>query len=172
MSILRSKSAPQPISSSYDANYDEQQLATTDKKALIPRAQSSQAITPFVPPYHRTRRPVIDSGDPFSLSTFFPSPFGRAREDERDWHWLKDGEGDRMLLYGEPETEDEPSRANEVVGDGQVTKTRGGIMFGKLEDELAGESIKDEDKFGVLSLGESRMIRRRRCSCALTSSDR
>jgi hypothetical protein len=148
MFISRSKSAPQPISSSYNSHHDEQQLATIDNKALIPRAQSSQAITPFAPPYRRTRRAVIDRGDPFNLSTFFPSPFGRDREGERrDWHWLGDGD-----------SEHEPApTTNEVVGDDQVT---GGIMFGTLEDDLAGESIKDEDKFGVLSLGESRIRRR------------
>jgi hypothetical protein len=149
MPIPRSKSAPQPIASALDGKH-KLSLTTTDYpgESSVVRSKSFVASAPLVPVYPSS---ALERDDPFSLSTFFPSPLQRGKSvtGSGEWRWLRGGhDGDRDVLMGS-DAEDLPSSSSD--GMRSVPPTPGGIMFG---EDLTGESIKDEDKIGVLSISK------------------
>jgi hypothetical protein len=89
--------------------------------------------------------PRKEREDPFALSGFFSSAnLGATTEEQEEWNWLRHD--------GAKGGEDVLSRSGSSGHNISLPTTPGGgIMFSKLEDELAGEEIKGEDKLGVLS---------------------
>jgi hypothetical protein len=74
----------------------------------------------------------VEKEDPFSLASFFPASYRAVPEEE--WKWLRKDEDEDTAR------DDKESLAVEE-------------MITQLEDELTEETIKSEDKFGLLSLG-------------------
>lgn len=140
MSIARSQSAPVPISQAYEKS----KAAKGSNRGTVPiaRSQSFEAGTWQTPPKPLYGARSAERNDPFSLSTFFPDQ--SAREEE-EWGWVTGG---RSGLYDVPEggAEEAATMPEGVVG---------GIMLGRVEDEMTGQSIKGEDKLGVSVLSES-----------------
>jgi len=135
MSIKRSQSAPQPIQALFSpANArastlkrPQTNLLRSKSYLVQPPATSSPLATPWV-----------EREDPFSLGGFFPtSP--RAAPEEEQWKWLRKEEDEKDAARADKE-----SNSSFSVDDNDS-------VTGQLEDELA-ETIKSEDKFGLLSL--------------------
>lgn len=135
MPIKRSQSAPQPIEALFSITKTKVFASSSkDTELALPRSKSylvenTATNSPISSP--RTERE-----DPFSLGGFFPARV--ARDDEEQWKWLQNEEDANLdrQMRSPLHIEEEES------------------VLGELEDRLAEETIKHEDKFGVLSLSE------------------
>jgi hypothetical protein len=135
MLIQRSQSAPQPIQSSSAAtkvkaatsNESLAKLSRSNSYLVRPSVTSSPLATPW-----------IEREDPFSLGGFFPASNRAVPEEEEQWKWLRKEEDDSV-------GDDKESSSSFSVDDSDS-------VIGEFEDELA-ETIRSEDKFGLLSLG-------------------
>ena len=124
MPIKRSQSAPQPIETLFTTP-----KARAGASTCLPRSKSYLVERSVSPPW-------VEREDPFSLGGFFPASHGAAREEEQ-WKWLR-------------KEEDEDTSRD---GKESVFVDNNDSVIGQLDDKLAEETIKNEDKFGVLSLG-------------------
>ena len=139
MLIQRSQSAPQPIQSSLAATKvksDNSPAKLSRSKSYLVR--SSVTSSPLATPW-------IEREDPFSLCGFFPASHHAAQEEEQ-WKWLRKEEDDSVR-------DDKESNSSLSVNDSDS-------VIGEFEDELADETIRSEDKFGLLSLGSSTALNR------------
>lgn len=137
MPIKRSQSAPQPI----EAIFTSTKIRASTSKAPnadLPRSKSylvdhSVSHSPLATPW-------VEREDPFSLGGFFPASNRSAAAEGEQWKWLH-------------RDEDESGR-DEGQSVASFSVDEDDSVLGELEDELAGEAIKVEDKLGVLSLGK------------------
>jgi len=125
--IKRSQSAPQPVDVLFSPikpspGTSKQTNFFRSKSYLV--ETSSSLVTPWV-----------EREDPFSLGGFFPASRRVAPEEEDQWKWLH--------------KVDDEDRAD-MVSNSSFSVDNDDI--GQLEDKLAEETIKGEDKFGLLSL--------------------
>jgi len=127
MPIKRSQSAPQPVAAVFCPTKAD--VNDTGARAALARSKS-YLVQPSA-----ANSPLVEREDPFSLSGFFPASHRTAPEDEQ-WKWLRT----------EEEAEDDKVSVSSFSVDDDDS------VLGELEDKLAGETIKGEDKLGVLSL--------------------
>lgn len=134
MPIKRAKSAPQPVEAIFTLTKANINHAVTATRVDLRRTKSHlvqplATNTSLIPP----NSPWVEREDPFSLAGFFPASHRAVPEDEQ-WKWLRKEEEEDKASVSSFSVDDEDS------------------VLGELEDELAGETIKGEDKLGVLSL--------------------
>jgi hypothetical protein len=130
MPIKRSQSAPQQIQTLFTTTNARANLSRSKSYLVQPSPTSSPLATPWV-----------EREDPFSLGGFFPASPRIAPEEEEQWKWLR-----------KEEDEEDAARADKE-SNSSFSVHGNDFMTGQLEDELAEETIKSEDKFGLLSLG-------------------
>ncbi|KIM75372.1 hypothetical protein PILCRDRAFT_827281 [Piloderma croceum F 1598] len=128
MPIKRSQSAPQPIKSLFTTP-NPRAATFRGPQTSLPRSKSylvdqSATNSPLSTPW-------IEREDPFNLGGFFPASPRAAPEEEEQWKWLR-----------KEEDEDDKESVSFSVDS----------AIEQLEDASAEETIKSEDKFGVLSL--------------------
>lgn len=145
MSIQRSKSAPQSVAGLSTFNlprsFSHEHLQKNAGQA------STSAATPAVSPSISR----VDREDPFSLTGFFP-PLRFRTEHQEEWNWLRaDREGD-IQQDDAQSTYSFSSAGGEGIVDSPLTGSPAAVMFGQVEDDIARETIRCEDKLGVLSL--------------------
>ncbi|KAG1757685.1 hypothetical protein EDB19DRAFT_57259 [Suillus lakei] len=152
MAIRRSNTAPQPLE--YRARPALARARSTID-GFIPRLD--QSSVPASPQYRfsasvAAASPLAsprDREDPFSLTGFFPASYlsSPAREEEH-WEWLRQEQpeqpaGDELQsIYSL--TEDDV--------DGSLPRTPGPVVFARAAEDVIEETIKGEDKMGVLSV--------------------
>lgn len=136
MPIKRSQSAPHPIHALALTNKPARASTSKEPQAILPRSKS------YLVEHSATDSPIstpwVEREDPFSLGGFFPASSRAAPEEGDQWKWLRRDDDD--------EAQDEKASTSSFSVDEDDS------VLGELEDELAGEAIKTEDKFGVLSL--------------------
>ncbi|KIJ68562.1 hypothetical protein HYDPIDRAFT_81673 [Hydnomerulius pinastri MD-312] len=154
--LRRSKTAPQPLDE-YDTKHatltraksslnDLSRLHLQQSTTLPSYGQGSllKNVSPLGTPHERE--------DPFSLAGFFPpsSRFAPPFSEGERWEWLRHDE-DR---YVSPRDELRSVYSfTEDEADGSLPPTPGpGVFFARLDEDVAEEAIKGEDKMGVLSL--------------------
>lgn len=95
--------------------------------------------------------PLAERDDPFSLTGFFSPGLSVTDESSSTWDWLRDDTHaethSRFMASGCV------SPISEEDADLLASKSLSPI-FDKLRDQLAGETIREEDKLGILSLRE------------------
>lgn len=130
MPIKRSQSAPngQPIAA-LAALTKVDAPAAGDLKVHLSRSKS------YLTQHSALDSPLNDREDPFSLGGFFPGSSRTAHQEEEQWKWLQRDEDSERASVSSFSVDEEDS------------------VLGELDDELAREAIKVEDKLGVLSLG-------------------
>jgi hypothetical protein len=136
MPIKRSQSAPQPIESLF-ITPNPRAATFRGPQTSLPRSKSylvdqSATNSPLSTPW-------IEREDPFSLGGFFPASPRAAPEEEEQWKWLRKEEDE------DASNDDKESVSSFFVDDSDSATEQ-------LENESAEETIKSEDKFGVLSL--------------------
>ena len=126
MSITRSKSAPFPISSLQKSSSGQAPRSAH----YIPRSKSLLSTSPPGTIYSRT-----EQRDPFCLSSFYSAAILEGvSKSEDEWDWV-------------PQAGDE----EHTISEKEISRRSDG-MFSASNDELMRETIKAEDKLGVLSL--------------------
>jgi len=138
MPIKRSQSAPQPIETLFPPSIGTSKQPQTNilrsKSYLV---QPSVAVSPIV-------TPRFEREDPFSLGGFFPASPRVAPEEEEQWKWLH-----KEMDEEDAARADRGTDSSFTIDDDDDDDS----VIGQLEDRLAEETIKSEDKFGLLSLG-------------------
>lgn len=144
--LVRSRSAPQPIAGLVP-------VASTSKGTFIQRSASHEDVDnsyvkrQIAAQTTKSRQEaywpspsVSSSGDPFNLSGFFPTSLTAIGNEEEEWRWLRE--------EGEQKGEQKRARYRED----EEGPARGGrsMIFG----EETSDTIRGEDKLGVLSLSE------------------
>jgi hypothetical protein len=136
MPIKRSQSAPQPIKTLFTTP-NPRAATFRGPQTSLPRSKS------YLVDHSATNSPLstpwVEREDPFSLGGFFPASHRAAPEEEEQWKWLRI-----------EEDEDASRDDKESVSSFSVDDRNSAIE--QLEDESAEETIKSEDKFGLLSL--------------------
>lgn len=135
MPIQRSQSAPQPIEALF--NVTPAKLSAAQGKGLalsrVKLLRSKSYVVDRSSSSSPLASPWVERDDPFSLGGFFST---RIALGEEQWGWL----------HGEKENE--PGQSPFHVEE----------RLERLEDEQAEKAIKDEDKFGLLSLGKCNLL--------------
>lgn len=97
--------------------------------------------------------------DPFSLGGFFPSSLAAVhdRQENVEWAWLYEEDESEEVLAQSPVPRSSgyttPSSTDWEEDEWALPSTPPVPMFDRGEDEICGETIKREDKLGILSLG-------------------
>lgn len=136
MPIQRTQSAPQPVEAVFsltEANVNRSGTRADLRRTKSHLVQPSANNTPLTPV-----SPWVEREDPFSLASFFPTSHRAAPEDEQ-WKWLR--------------REDDSGARDDRVSVFSFSVDDEDSVLGELENEMAGETIKGEDKLGVLSFG-------------------
>jgi len=134
MHIQRSQSAPQPIA--IDALFCPSEPRAGTLNGL--QANISRSKSYLIQPVLATS--WVERDDPFNLGGFFPASNRAASEHGEQWKWLYKEDEDAARA-------DKGSISSFFVQDDYSTA-------GQLGEELAEETIKGEDKFGLLALGD------------------
>ncbi len=138
--LVRSRSAPQPITALSPAA----STASTSKGIFIQRSSSHDDVDnsyvkrQIAIQTTKSRQEAVSHGDPFHLSGFFPTSLSVIGNEEEEWRWLRE--------EGEEKQE----------GGGQRGDEEGPIGSGRsmIFNEETSDTIRGEDKLGVLSLSE------------------
>lgn len=146
MTIRRSNTEPQPLE--YHARPHLARAKSTID-GFIPRSHQSSLPTSSqyrfsasltaASPLATTR----DREDPFSLAGFFPAYTASPRGSGERWEWLlqEQGRDEPHTIYSLSEDDDGPLPA-----------TPGPVVFARAAENVIEETIKGEDKMGVLSI--------------------
>ncbi|KAG1749887.1 uncharacterized protein EDB91DRAFT_1110209 [Suillus paluster] len=147
MAMRRSNTAPQPL----------------EYHVRPPLARAKSTIDGFAPRLHQSAATASsqyrfsasltaasplasprDREDPFSLAGFFPASYlvSPEREGER-WEWLRQEQPER---FGDDEVQSLEDN------DGSLPRTPGPVIFARAAEYDIEETIKGEDKMGVLSV--------------------
>ena len=175
MSVPRSHSVPQiatfqttktPTASSSSG------VAERHVRPQLPRHRSAVGIAGHSHHLVSVYTPRVEREDPFSLSGFFPTSLA-AREhpdSEQEWDWL------RAATDEDGAEEEEEYRSGRVspISESDSEWNVPTPCSPDMEDVLAGDAIKREDKLGILALSgasppfllsQRRLRRSRWCSC-------
>ncbi|OJA16220.1 hypothetical protein AZE42_00106 [Rhizopogon vesiculosus] len=90
-----------------------------------------------------------DREDPFSLGGFFPSYIVSPEREGERWEWLRQEQGSLVPPRDELHT---IYSLSEGGADGSLPATPGPIVFARAAENVIEETIKGEDKMGVLSV--------------------
>ncbi|KAG0708753.1 hypothetical protein DFH29DRAFT_1035415, partial [Suillus ampliporus] len=161
MAMRRSNTAPQPL----------------EYQVRPPLARAKSTIDGFTPRSHQTSAPTSsqyrfsasltaalplasprDGEDPFNLAGFFPAPYlvSPEREGER-WDWLRQEQPGSSFRAVDDELHSIYS------DDGSLPRTPGPVVFARAAEDVIEETIKGEDKMGVLSVLSKSVLTNQRC---------
>jgi hypothetical protein len=151
MVIRRSNTEPQPLEYHIRPQLSR---AKSTIDGFTPRSHQSSVPTSsqYMFSASLTAAPPLatprDSEDPFSLAGFFPSYSVSLERGGERWEWLRQEQpwiparDELHTIYSLSEGDD----------DGSLPATPGPIVFARAAENVIEETIKGEDKMGVLSV--------------------
>jgi len=164
MVIRRSNTAPQPL----------------EHRIRPPLARAKSTIDGFIPHLHQPSLPTSsqyrfsaaasplasprDRDDPFSLAGFFPaSHLVSPEREEEHWEWLRqEHQPPRDELHSVY------SLSGDEVDGESLPPTPGPVAFARVAEDVIEETIKGEDKMGVLSALSKSVLTNQRCGVVIS----